>query len=251
MTVAQDIGLPVEQFIQALTSQLDRVQSAMAMKAKAGLPLTFAVKDLSIDLRAHVEMVDSVVHLRPAASGEKESSMLHLTLTTITAPMIEENSRSFASSVDPSLHEALGSSITEEEQRRLEWAGIHTLSQLQTLRHQTGEAAIERVADIPVNRLRMALSRAGHPIVTHVELEAADGSGEHILGIHGANLARDGASQVHLDGRPVTVLSVDPTHLVVRLPGSSLRGTLHVETGPGTSTRHDLHLTASAEDAAP
>jgi hypothetical protein len=42
----RDGGLPVEQFIQALTSQLDRVQSTMAMKARAGLPMTFAVKDL-------------------------------------------------------------------------------------------------------------------------------------------------------------------------------------------------------------
>ena len=31
-------GLPIEQFIQALTSQLDRAQATMALKARAGLP---------------------------------------------------------------------------------------------------------------------------------------------------------------------------------------------------------------------
>ena len=63
-------GLPIEQFIQALTSQLDRVQSSMALKMHAGLPLTFAVKDLTLDLRAHVEMAGSVVRIgRPSPAS--------------------------------------------------------------------------------------------------------------------------------------------------------------------------------------
>jgi len=50
-------GVPIEQFIQALTTQLDRAQNAMALKAEnLDLPLTFAVKDLSLDLRTHVEV---------------------------------------------------------------------------------------------------------------------------------------------------------------------------------------------------
>ena len=44
----RDPGLPIENFIQALTSQLDRAQAALALKARAGLPLTFAVKDLTL-----------------------------------------------------------------------------------------------------------------------------------------------------------------------------------------------------------
>ena len=63
-----DTGVPIEQFIQALQTQLDRAQTAMAMKAEnLDLPLTFAVKDLSLDLRTHVEIVRSEVRIRPAA----------------------------------------------------------------------------------------------------------------------------------------------------------------------------------------
>ena len=44
--------------MQALQAQLDRAQRAMHMKAKnLNLPLTFAVKDIAIDLRTHVEIV--------------------------------------------------------------------------------------------------------------------------------------------------------------------------------------------------
>src|ERR1700757_4075200 len=85
-----DTGLPVEQFIQALTSQLDRAQDAMALKAHVR-PLTFAVKDLTLDLRAHFGMSGSVVHITPAGPGDSSASTLHLSLTSITRPMMEEN----------------------------------------------------------------------------------------------------------------------------------------------------------------
>lgn len=38
MTNYEDQGLPIEDFIQALTSQLDRAQATMAVKARFGLP---------------------------------------------------------------------------------------------------------------------------------------------------------------------------------------------------------------------
>ena len=49
----QDSGVPFDLFIQALTEQLDKAQAGMAIKARLGkLPLTFAVKEVSLDLRA-------------------------------------------------------------------------------------------------------------------------------------------------------------------------------------------------------
>lgn len=154
-----DPGLPIEHFIQALTSQLDRVQSSMAVKARVlGYPLTFAVKDLSLDLRTHVEMVDSVVRIRPAGPGEAEASILHLALTTITRPMVEENTLQLQPSQnDPPLKQALGHEMTEDERRRLEWVGVQTVSQLRQLHEQAGVDAIQRASDIPIGRLRRAL----------------------------------------------------------------------------------------------
>jgi hypothetical protein len=159
MINTSDPGLPIEHFIQALTSQLDRVQSSMAMKARVlGYPLTFAVKDLSLDLRTHVEMVGSVVRIRPAAPGETEASVLHLTLTTITRPMVEENTLQLQTSQeDPPLKQALGHDMTEDERRRLEWIGVQTVSQLRQLHEQAGVDTIQRVSDIPIGRLRRAL----------------------------------------------------------------------------------------------
>ena len=48
--VMQQAGVPFDLFIQALTEQLDKAQASMALKARfAKLPMTFAVKDVSLD----------------------------------------------------------------------------------------------------------------------------------------------------------------------------------------------------------
>ena len=85
-------SVALEDFIQAVQSQLDTAQARMALKAENDrLALTFAIRDITMDLKAHVEMQDGQVHIKPAGSGDTEASVLHLVFTAITKPMIEEN----------------------------------------------------------------------------------------------------------------------------------------------------------------
>ncbi len=66
--------MPFDVFIGSLTEQLDRAQASMALKARvAKLPLTFAVKDVSLDLRALVQLVDDDVFVRPAGPGHERA----------------------------------------------------------------------------------------------------------------------------------------------------------------------------------
>jgi hypothetical protein len=165
-------GVPLEDFIQALSSQLDRVQSGMALKVKAGLPLTFAVKDLSLDLKAHVDVDGPVVRIRSASPGDADASTLRLAMTTITRPLMEENTASeVADPADSSLDDALGQELSPDDLRRLEWAGIQTVSQLRRLQQTAGEHAIGRIANVPAMRLRMALERASQPAIHDVQVE--------------------------------------------------------------------------------
>jgi len=244
-----DTGLPIEHFVQALTSQLDRAQSALALKARAGLPLTFAVKDVSLDLRAHVEMSGSVVRLRPAEPGETDASVLHLSLTTITKPMIEENSVELSAKADePSLKEALGPDITDDERRRLEWAGVYNLSQLQALERQAGPDAIGRVAELPVDRLRRALSLAAAPRILRVTPVAPPGSGGNgrpaaeppLLHVHGVNLIGEREPIVRIRGEQVPVLRAADNELLVKPAATELAGTLSVQTRPGSVAEIEL-----------
>jgi len=247
-----DQGLPLEQFIQALTSQLDRAQETMALKARAGLPLTFAVKDLTIDLRTHVGMSGSVVHIRPAGPGDSEASVIHLALTTITRPMMEENTPSLDAEKGPSVQEALGDKLGEDEVRRLEWAGIRSVSQLRELQKQTGTVVIGRVSLLPVDRLRAALAAAAAPHVSQIVAaphNGEDGASAPPLRIHGWNLRDGGVPAVRIGGRPATVLHATETELLVQPEAHADAGTVEVETAPGLSTAASFDLGPEAEPA--
>ena len=251
-------GLPIENFIQALTSQLDRAQTAMALKAR-NMPLTFAVKDLTFDLRAQVEMKNSAVHIRPAGPAEPDASTIHFTLTTITRPMIEENTPQ----VDPeqqSLREVLGNDITEEEERRLEWAGIRSADDLQQAGVGGGEDALQRVTQLPVQRLRSALLRATAPRITRIEPERLqpsinpDGNAAHerpLLRIRGNNLLRNQEPVVRIGNRPIPVLRANDRELLVAPQFDQLSGALSVEVEPGNiaETTFDLSALSPATEA--
>jgi hypothetical protein len=257
---AQEPGLPLEQFITALTSQLDRAQNAMAVKARLGYPLTFAVKELTLDLRTHVEMVGSVVQIRPAGPGDTETSTIHLALTTITRPMMEENTMQLSTGpAEPTLQEALGDKLTEEEKRRLEWAGVQTVSQLVELERHSDPELVSRIANVPAMRLRAALAHAAQPVVSEVTrmpaprraLPVDDGTPiSHApamapapvarLRIRGRNLLRDGQPQVSIAGRAVRLIRATPQELLVEAPHDALSGTLSVETLPGVACAMEL-----------
>jgi hypothetical protein len=228
-------GLPIEQFIQALASQLDTVQETMAVKARAGLPLTFAVKDLSLDLRAFVEMSGSAVHIRPAGPNDTAASTLRLSLTTITRPMIEENTRSLSTDAgEPTLKEVLGDDITEDDQRRLEWAGIRSVSQLREVQRSAGTEVIGRVAQLPVDRLRMALENIDRPRIRDISALIRPEPSPPELRIRGDNLVSKLPAQVRIGGLPARVRLATPTELVVEPPNGLLAGSLEIETEPGT-----------------
>ncbi len=173
----RDAGMQFDLFIQALTEQLDKAQATMALKARVGkLPLTFAVKDVQLDLRAFVQFIDDDLFVRPAGPGESEASTIKLSLTTITRSMVEENSVDISTD-DPkfSLREALGDDF-DEDRRRLERIGVHTVKQLTELRQSAGADVIERLARLPVNRLQQALLRAAAPRASQVRQGRSNGS---------------------------------------------------------------------------
>jgi hypothetical protein len=157
----------VEDFINAITAQLDRVQDALRLKA-VNRPLTYALKDLALDLQVFVEL-DGQGNVRFRTSGPNEtgSSTVRLSFTTITKPMIEENTVSLAMTRSPSLREI---GLDEAEQKRLEQLGVRNAAQLERLGQSTGTRAVARLSGIPTDRLRAALSQS-RPQLTQIRPE--------------------------------------------------------------------------------
>lgn len=154
----------VEDFINAITTQLDRVQDALRLKA-VNRPLTYALKDISLDLQVFVEVdVQGNVRFRSSGPNEVGASTINLGFTTITRPMIEENTVSLAMTRSPNLDEI---GLADDERKRLEQLGVRNAAQLQKLGQSTGTTTVARLTGIPVDRLKNALS-LGKPNVTQV-----------------------------------------------------------------------------------
>ena len=248
----RDATLRLEDFIQAVQSQLDNAQAAMAIKARnLNLPLTFAIKDINLDLRAHVEFADSEIRIRPAGAGEKEASVFHLVFTAITRPAIEENAISLADDPDDQSLEELGEELTTEERKRLEWAGVRTVKQFQEAGERGTVGTIGRVTNLPVERLRKALDRASTPLVHRVEPvppSAGDAAGAPpLIRVTGRNLVRGGNfPQVRIGDRPVSILSSSPRELLLAPSGDQWSGELAVEAAPTMATAMSFDLSAFA-----
>lgn len=222
----RDVGMQFDLFIQALTEQLDKAQATMALKARVGkLPLTFAVKDVQLDLRAFVQFVDDDLYVRPAAPGETEASTIKLSLTTITRSMVEENSIDLAAE-DPkfSLREALGADF-DEESRRLERIGV---------RNSAGADAIERLARLPVNRLQQALLRAAAPRVSQVRETSGEASAAQRVRVYSPLLRAGGRLPlVQAGGAAVPWVESAEGHAVLQPLASQLGMPAQIDFGDG------------------
>jgi hypothetical protein len=258
-----DGGFLVDEFLDAVTSQLDRTQDALAAKGRVR-PLVFALRNFRIQLQVFVSMsADGNLRLRSAAPGETGSSTLELEFTTITRAMIEENTISLAMAQAPSLQEV---GLKREDAQQLERLGVRTVAQLQELRTSgAGLDGITRLTSgaVPADRLRAAL-HAGRPQVLNIAPEPQPAASEQPAGapavpaeppvlrippgtrrlqLAGRNLLGTGeAPLVRLGGTPLVHAASEDDRLVVELPHGHVGGALEVELGDGQRLQYDVRV---------
>ena len=225
MTPLASSAVALEDFIQAVQSQLDNAQARMTLKAQNDrLPLTFAIRDISMDLKASVEMQNGQVRIRPSGPADSGASVLHLVFTVITRPMIEENAVQLAveDKDDVSLDE-LGDTLDEEERRRLEGIGVRTVAKLNEIQRRGLGRSVGRITNLPADRLQSVLARASRPMVEDIASEPVGNGADavrHQLRVRGRNFLKDGVPpRVAIGGRPVGVVRASERELVLA-PGS-------------------------------
>jgi len=249
--------LPLENFIQAVQNQLDKAQSAMAVKARnQNLPMTFAIKDINLDLRAHVEFSEGEIRIRPAGADETEASVFHIVFTAITRPMIEENAAAFSEDPDDQSLEDLESELTNEDRRKLEWVGVRTIKQLRDMDRSGISREIGRVTNLPVSRLRNALRRAAAPMVDQVVpiQPSSDDPPDfrRILRVRGKNLSSPGIlPKITIANRPIPVLKSTENELLLAPSSQQWSGELRIETDPDLVTTMSFDLAPAQETDVP
>lgn len=164
--MAGNSNYPLEDFLEAITSQLDKTQDALRLKA-VNRPLTFALKDFELDLKVFVEMdADGQIRFRPGGPNEAGASTVTIGFTTITRPMIEENTVSMELTRSPSLEEV---GLAPQEQKRLERLGVRNAAQLRHLEESTGDSTLSRLSGVNVDKLRSAL-QMGRPTLDGISI---------------------------------------------------------------------------------
>ncbi len=237
MNASLGTALPLENFIQAVQSQLDKAQTAMAVKAhNLNLPLTFAIKDITLDLRAQVEFTAGEIRIRPAGAADVQASLFHLVFAAITRPMIEENAVAFSDGPHDTSLDELGDGLSDEDRRKLEWVGVRTVAKLKESMARGGDQAIGRVTNVPVERLRKALERASAPLIDHVVPVPVGDGDPPMLRVRGRNLMHDGLPSVMLGNEPVAVIRASPDELLLAPAPNQWAGELSVEPTPLVAT---------------
>jgi hypothetical protein len=228
----QGPAFPVEEFVQALSAQLDRAQDTLALKARTGRPLTFALKDMAVELKVFWEVQNGRLLMRHMVPGEEGASTVRFTFTTITRAMVEENT--FAVGMDDDgrrLEEvAPGDPLADEDRRKLELAGVRTVGQLKRMSQGADPKQVGTLLDIPVNRLERLLRQSAQPMVSRTE--AVGGArGRKLLRIRGANLSAADPPEVRLNGERVEVMEARPNELLVRPMSHHREGELEIRVG--------------------
>ncbi len=245
-------ALPLEDLLNAISSQLDRAQAALALKTQT-TALTFAVKDLTLDLRAAVEVQDAAIMVRPALPGERDVSTLKLSFTTVTRPMLEEHAVEMQAE-EPAISESV-EGLSDEEVRRLEWIGVRNLNDLNAAQARGGSSNIRRLSRLPAERLKQALALAGRRSIRRVSPETMDPAAVRTLDpatrfrlrVEGRNLTRGGvAPRVEVAGRAAKVLQARPERLIVAVPEGTLAGAMTLAWPDGERMEHEVQAEGAA-----
>ena len=250
-----NLGLPLEDLLNAVSTQLERAQSALNFRSQTA-GLNFAVKDFAMDLRAVIDMENAEVRVRPALPGEAGVSTLKIGFTTVTRPMLEEHAVEFEAE-EPAIAEAVDG-LSDEEARRLEWIGVRNLSDMQKVKAKGGQTEMRRLSRLPSDRLKQALQVADQRRVNSVSamplnpdvVQSLDPATRHRLKITGRNLARRGGVRaVSVNGAPAEVLEARDDAITVATSAPVTAGAVALDWNEGTPTEMAFDLQADKGDA--
>lgn len=282
--MAGNSNYPLEDFLEAITSQLDKTQDALRLKA-VNRPLTFALKDFELDLKVFVEMdAEGQIRFRPGGPNESGASTVTIGFTTITRPMIEENTVSMEMTRSPSLEEV---GLAPQERKRLERLGVRNAAQLRQLEESTGDSTLSRLSGVNVDKLRNAL-QMGRPKLDGVSITPQPSrkppstlpidappngisarpvpppheeiperpekrlnipSGVRRVRLNGRNLIDKGrAPQVELNGQRLNVVRAQDHEVEVEIPDEVLTGTLSVSLGEELLDRFEVVRESAPDD---
>lgn len=189
----------LESFVDSLVVELDRARETLAVKS-VNRPLSYAVKDMSLDLQIFPTFEGNSVRFRTAEPGQEGYSTITLQLASITDQQIRATSKPPPGRDEVPIEQA---PIDPDAVQRLRRLGVRSVDDIEKLeeRNVDLQSATHGAVDYTklANMIRQARRGKTPPAVQSASVKPTpDGP---VLRIHGANLS---VSQEH---EPVAVVN--------------------------------------------
>lgn len=215
----------LKSFLDSLTLELDRVQDTLAVKG-VNRRLTYAVRDLSLELQLFPEFDGEELRFTTARPGDAGAARINFQLGSITDRQIRETTSEPATTADVSIEGVEG--LDPKVKRSLEKIGVTSMKDLERVERHGID--LGKVSEAPLDyrnlaeMIRKSRRRARPPLVREASL--ARHEGEPVVQIEGENLAAPNAGpgfpRAFLDGEEVPVRAASASFLRIRIDPAAL-----------------------------
>lgn len=123
----------LQAFVDSLVVELDKTRDTLAIKG-LNQPMSYAVKDISLDLHLFPEFDGSIVRFVSAKPGETSASKLSIDLGSITDRQIRQTTKEPPTAEDVSIDEI--DEIDEDTKQDLRKIGVSTVKDIEDLEKQ-------------------------------------------------------------------------------------------------------------------
>jgi hypothetical protein len=214
----QNTAWQLEDFVDSLVVELDKTRETLAVKA-INKPLSYTVKDLSLDLNIFPSYDGDKVKFVTAQPGQAGASKVTIQLGSITDQQVRATSRPPPAKSDINLDDIQVDKATRKELRKI---GVNSVSDLQHIEQKNVDLKKVSANDIDysalANQIQKAKRNQNPPQISGISL-SMDAYSRPCLSIKGRQLAIDPKFEpvAVINRKLAEVLSHSDTEIQVRI----------------------------------
>ncbi|MCH2225765.1 MAG: hypothetical protein MK066_13425 [Crocinitomicaceae bacterium] len=254
MEKKNNISWQLEDFIDSLVFELDKARETLSVKG-VNNPLTYAVKDLSMDLNVFPEYNGNDVRFVTAGSGQEGASKISLSLGSITDRQIRETARKPISEDDVTLDEIKEiDSGTKQQLNRLGIRSADDIKKYKERKIKVHKPTGGKVGAQPIDFKKLAglINKAQRtkkpPRVFAAEMGVI--RGRKILAIKGENFSLENNAKIKatLNTENAKVLGVTKDHIVIELSSQDMKSSNDLNVQLDENTAFNLRINVNKEN---
>jgi hypothetical protein len=213
----------LESFLDSLIIELDKARETLAVKA-INKPLTYAVKDVSLEMQLFPSFDGENVQFVTAQPGETGASKIAIQLGSITDQQIRKTTKGPVTKDDLSIDLVAG--IDDEVKQSLRKIGVNSVNDLAEI--EKSNVDLEKVGDRKINYSNLAgllqKARRGQMPPAVYNASFSHDSPTPVLVITGENLAIDQSFRpvAVFNGKLAEVKTASRSRLELQLPADAI-----------------------------